>query len=277
VGTIRYGTCSWSEKSWVGSFYAPGTRPGDMLPAYASVFDTVEADSSYYHPPSFDLVRRWAEVTPDGFVMSSKLPRACFLGGDARECDPEVILVPERFKGLLGAHLAAMSQLGTKRGPMVIQCPYFKADIFKDLHCFLARLDPFLTELGTSVRFALEIRNPQWLHEELFALLRQHRVAFCLSNVRGMPHPADVAERLDVITADFFYARLIGDRVAVEKITKTFDRVVIDQTERLAKWAALLPVLAWGTSLGGFVYANNHFAGHGPATVRQLRDMVGTG
>jgi uncharacterized protein YecE (DUF72 family) len=219
-------------------------------------------------------VRRWAEVTPDGFVMSSKLPRACFLGGDARECDPEVVLVRERFKGLLGAHLAAMSQLGPKRGPMVIQCPYFKADIFKDLHRFLARLDLFLTDLGTSIRFALEIRNPQWLHKELFTLLRQHRVAFCLSNVRGMPHPADVAERLDVITADFFYARLIGDRAAVERVTNTFDRVVIDQTERLAKWAALLPVLARGTSFGGFVYVNNHFAGHGPATVRQLRGMV---
>jgi len=46
-----------------------------------------------------------------------------------------------------------------------------------------------------------------------------------------MPHPADVVERLDVMTADFFYARLIGDRAAVERKTKTFDKVVLDKTE----------------------------------------------
>src|SRR5262249_39832906 len=56
---VRYGTCSWSEKSWVGAFYPPGTRPGDYLRHYAEHFDTVEADSSYYARPSASMVRGW--------------------------------------------------------------------------------------------------------------------------------------------------------------------------------------------------------------------------
>jgi len=71
VGTLRYGTCSWSEKSWVGQFYPPGTKPVDYLRHYATAFDTVEADSTYYGIPPPDRVRNWAAVTPPGFVLSS--------------------------------------------------------------------------------------------------------------------------------------------------------------------------------------------------------------
>ena len=38
---LRIGTSSWSESSWVGSFYPAGTKPADFLTRYASVFDTV--------------------------------------------------------------------------------------------------------------------------------------------------------------------------------------------------------------------------------------------
>ncbi len=35
-GHVRWGTSSWSEKSWVGPFYPAGTKPGDFLPFYAN-------------------------------------------------------------------------------------------------------------------------------------------------------------------------------------------------------------------------------------------------
>src|SRR5215470_18959417 len=39
---------------------------------YASVFDTVEIDSSYYAIPDPLNARRWAERTPSGFVFHVK-------------------------------------------------------------------------------------------------------------------------------------------------------------------------------------------------------------
>jgi len=48
VPTVRFGTSSWSEKTWVGAFYPPGTKAGDMLRVYAQTFDTVEVDRTSF-------------------------------------------------------------------------------------------------------------------------------------------------------------------------------------------------------------------------------------
>jgi len=42
------------------------------LEHYAQHFDTVEVDSTYYRLPAEQMVERWAERTPDGFVMHVK-------------------------------------------------------------------------------------------------------------------------------------------------------------------------------------------------------------
>ena len=246
-----------------------------MLGIYARSFDTVEADNSYYRVPALDLARRWADNTPASFVMATKLARTCFLGDDARELDAGRILRAEDFAASLTATDAALAELGDKAGPVVLQLPYLKREIFRDLSEFLSRLDPFLAALPKGRRYAVEVRNPPFLHDELTAILRKHRAALVLAEVRGMPHPADVVERLDVHTTDWWYARLIGDRTAVDKLTETFDRVVIDRSASLKRWAHLIATMA--TEGDGFVYANNHFEGHGPATVQRLREVIAAG
>ena len=98
-GTLRYGTSSWSEKSWVGPFYPEGTQPGDYLRHYATVFDTVEADVTYYRVPDRRLVDGWNEKTPDGFVLSAKFPRGIVHGGDGPKPDGSKVLLPEHVRG----------------------------------------------------------------------------------------------------------------------------------------------------------------------------------
>ena len=66
---------------------------------------------------------------------------------------------------------------------------------------------------------------------------------------------------------------MIGDRKAVDAKTKTFDKVVIDQSERLMRWASLLGDLRERVP-ESYVYANNHYSGHGPATTRELAALV---
>ena len=69
---IRVGTCSWADESLSKYWYPPGVKPGERLAYYAERFDTVEVDSTYYHLPVEEMVARWAERTPDGFVMHVK-------------------------------------------------------------------------------------------------------------------------------------------------------------------------------------------------------------
>src|SRR3954451_25166488 len=69
---IRVGTCSWADEALTKAFYPPGLPAGKRLGWYAEHYDTVEVDSTYYRLPDEGMVRRWAERTPDGFVMHVK-------------------------------------------------------------------------------------------------------------------------------------------------------------------------------------------------------------
>ena len=73
VARIRIGTCSWADEALTKHWYPPGVRSGEeRLRYYAEHFDTVEANSTYYRLPDAEMASRWAERTPDGFVMHVK-------------------------------------------------------------------------------------------------------------------------------------------------------------------------------------------------------------
>ena len=69
---IRVGTCSWADEALTKYWYPKGVPSGARLAYYAEHFDTVEVDSTYYRLPAREMVERWAERTPDGFVMHVK-------------------------------------------------------------------------------------------------------------------------------------------------------------------------------------------------------------
>lgn len=271
--SLRAGTSSWSEKTWVGSFYPAGTRPADFLTYYATQFDTVEADVTYYRVPSAAMVRGWEQKTPDGFVLAAKFPRSIVHCGTGPQPDGAKLLVPEFVADDTAEFLAAMSLLGPKCGPLVLQFPYLNKRAFPRWEPFLERLDAYLEGLPDRFRYGVEIRNKGWVREELLAILRRHRTALVLVDLPYMPHPASLARDLDLFTADFVYVRLIGDRKATEAATETFDHIALDKSDSLARWADFLrPAVARGTET--YAYANNHFAGHGPATIRELAALL---
>jgi len=72
VAEIRIGTCSWADEALSKHWYPKGTPAAERLAYYAEHFDTVEVDSTYYRLPAEEMVERWAERTPEGFVMHVK-------------------------------------------------------------------------------------------------------------------------------------------------------------------------------------------------------------
>ena len=273
MGKLQYGTASWSEESWEGVFYPEGTAPGDYLTYYASQFTTVEANVTYYRIPSREMVHGWDRKTPDGFTLAAKFPRSIVHAGQGPMPDASVLLDPDKTGGDLEQFLDTMDLLGPKCGPLVLQFPYFNKQAFTSSDPFLARLDLFLAGLPDRFRYAVEVRNRSWLTADLTEILRRHRAALVLTDLSYMPHPASVAERLDIVTTDFAYGRLIGDRKAIDAVTTTLDRVVLDQTARMRRWAELLHKLLPKVDVA-FLYANNHYAGHAPDTIRELAGMI---
>ncbi|NJN14126.1 MAG: DUF72 domain-containing protein [Planctomycetes bacterium] len=270
---ILHGTSSWSEKSWVGPFYPDKTPPGEFLAYYATHFPAVEADVTYYRIPGERMVEGWARKTPPGFELCAKFPRSIVHGGEAARPDPECVLVPERVGADVERFTSVMKLLGEKCGPLVLQFPYFNKTVFGGPGEFLERLDPFLAALPAGHRYAVEVRNGAWVRPPLLKILRKHRVALVLVELAYLPHPAKLAKQQELITTDFAYARLIGDRKAVDAKTKTFDRLVLDKSEDLDLWATLLREIREKVPKT-YAFANNHYAGHGPATIRDLLALV---
>jgi uncharacterized protein YecE (DUF72 family) len=72
---VRVGICAWADPALIeeGTFYPKKSMSAEArLRFYASVFDVVEVNASYYAIPDVLTVRRWVERTPAGFVFHLK-------------------------------------------------------------------------------------------------------------------------------------------------------------------------------------------------------------
>src|ERR1019366_8049364 len=85
-----------------------------------------------------------------------------------------------------------------------------------------------------------------------------------------MPMPWDY--KFDSITTDWTYIRWLGDRKGIEKVTKVWEKVVVDRTNELSGWGDFCQqTQKRGVAI--FAYANNHYAGYSPATVELFRKL----
>jgi uncharacterized protein YecE (DUF72 family) len=260
---IRIGCSGWSYPEWGGVFYPEGMPPGEYLTCYAETFPIVEVDSTFYRVPDSRMVRGWRDRTPDDFRFVLKVPQVITHEKRLRDCDGEV----EGF-------VAAIEPLRAKTFCALLQMGYFNKGAFGSLGAFLDTLDGFLAAWpGRDVPLAVEIRNARWVGPELAAVLRRHGTALTLTAQKWMPSPAQVLERIDPVTGPLAVVRLLGDREAIEQITTTFDRVVIDRTAELDAAARVIQTLAARVPVA--VFANNHFAGHAPATAIALEELLG--
>jgi uncharacterized protein YecE (DUF72 family) len=258
---IQLGTSSFTAAGWTGSFYPKGLKSAEYLAYYSEHFSTVEIDSTFYACPSPSTVKGWAQKTPDNFIFSVKVPQTITHEKVLVDCDGEF----EQF-------VKTMSALEGKLGPMLLQFPYFSSELTPAE--FLSRLKAFLKKKPSGCKLALEIRNKNWLNERLADLLREHQVALVLQDREWMPMPTELAETFDPVTTDWTYIRWLGDRKSIEQITKTWDRTVVDRTSKLSSWVDFCQqVQRRGVTI--YAYANNHFGGHAPATVRQFRELWG--
>lgn len=148
VARIRVGTSGWVYRHWRGVLYPEGLAPRAWLSRYASLFDTVELNATFYRLPTPEAVERWRDAVPPAFTFAVKGSR--FLTHLKRLLDAD--------EGLRRFH-ATVGRLGAKLGPVLLQLPpRLKPD--------LERLDRFLSRVpagrnndlgGHAVRDALDL------------------------------------------------------------------------------------------------------------------------
>jgi len=262
---LRLGTCSWTAKGWTTSFYQRTKKPTELIGEYAERFSTVEVDASFYATPRRETVQHWDALTPPGFVFAAKVPRIITHDKFLEGCGQE-----------LQAFLDTMGLLGPKLGPLLIQFPYFAKSRGVTLSDFLHRLLNFIHLLPKEgFQFAVEVRNKNWISAPLIDLLGDHQIALALIDHPWMAPPDQLFRQQGILTAPFTYIRWLGDRHAIEKITKVWDKPVLDQRARTETWIPHIKETL-DRQVRVYGYVNNHYSGHAPADLAFLQERLGS-
>ncbi len=169
---VRVGCSGWNYADWRGRVYPQGCPPRRWLEHYATLFDTVEVNSTFYRLARPEAVGRWLEQTPPGFLFTIKASR--YLTHVRRLADME------RGVERLYAGIAPLVE-SPKLGPVLWQLP---ANFHRDddrLGFALERLPPG--------RHCFEFRHPSWFCSEVFGLLHTHGVALVIGDDPRRPLP----------------------------------------------------------------------------------------
>jgi uncharacterized protein YecE (DUF72 family) len=237
VKPVRIGCSGWSYQSWRGGLFPEGVPQSRWLEAYASVFDTVELNTTFYRLPAIEAVAAWAERTPPGFLFAAKASR--YLTHVKRLADVGQGLA--RF----WERLAPLREAG-KLGPVLWQLP-------ENFHRDDERLRRTLESLPDGMH-CFEFRHASWFVPEVRGLLETHGAALAIGH--------DARRRLPEASpaGPFAYVRLhYGRRGRGGNYSPS---EIAEWRRRIAAWRARRPVYA---------YLNNDWNGFAPANALALR------
>jgi uncharacterized protein YecE (DUF72 family) len=165
AATLLAGASGYSFKEWKGVFYPEKMKPEDMLAWYAARLPTVEINNTFYRMPRTEMLENWARTVPESFRFAIKAPK---------RITHRKQLVPDGLAEPLSYLYRNLEALGSKRGPVLFQLPWFMK---KDL----AGLRELLRLLPERHRAAFEFRNEGWFADEVYDALKAAGAALCLS------------------------------------------------------------------------------------------------
>jgi uncharacterized protein YecE (DUF72 family) len=161
---IRIGCSGWNYASWKQDFYE-GRPARAWLEHYARHFDTVEVNNTFYRLPRRESVAAWERTVRDGFCFAVKASRYLTHIKRLRDLGPGL----ERFEACIEP-LACSPKLG----PILWQLP---PNFARDDE----RLATALARFPRTQRHAIEFRHTSWFTDDVYALLREYRVALVLT------------------------------------------------------------------------------------------------
>jgi uncharacterized protein YecE (DUF72 family) len=145
INKYHIGCTVWSLKDWVGQFYTDDAKPDDFLRQYASVFNSVEGNTTFYNIPEVETIKKWADQTPDGFKFCFKFHRSITHHKQLSDTEDDIKEFLERFESV-----------ENRLGPFMIQLPpQFSPEQ-------IDRLEATLSMLPGNYSYAVEVRHPDF-------------------------------------------------------------------------------------------------------------------
>jgi uncharacterized protein YecE (DUF72 family) len=275
VTEIRIGTCSWADDALSKHWYPKGLPAGERLAHYAQHFDTVEVDSTYYRLPAEEMVRRWAERTPEDFVMHVKAfglmtrhpVKLEALPPDLRDDAPtdakgRVERPSREFRAeVFHRFLEALEPLRSagKLGGILFQFPSYV--VYKEPS--LDYLQWAREQLGDD-EMLVEFRHVSWLddehRDETLRFLEDIRAGHVIVDAPRIEGAKNIAPTVLALTSPTAYVRFHGRNAETwnkrgGSASERFDYLYSD--EELQEWVAPLRELA-GQAEQAYAFFNNN-------------------
>jgi len=230
------GTSGWSYYHWVGVFYPETLEKRAWLSYYARWFDTVEINSTFYRLPFKNMVKGWKNKVPKSFTFAVKGSKIVTHRKKLKDVKEDV----DRF-------INRVSLLGDNLGVVLWQFP---PSLKKDV----GLLKDFLEMLPSNIRYTIEFRHKSWFNEDIYSILEDHDVAFCIVDSKKLKSPW-------LKTASFVYIRFHGP----EKLyaSEYSEEYLKSAAEKLLKMDA-----------ESFVYFNNDFEGYAIKNAKFLKEIL---
>jgi uncharacterized protein YecE (DUF72 family) len=237
----RVGCSGWNYKDWRGVVYPEKLPQRRWFEHYATLFDTVEINNTFYRLPSPTTAEAWERQAPDGFVYALKVGQ---FGSHRMKLRDSASWLPN--------HLDRVERLRDHLGPNLLQLPpRWKRNI--------ERLDEFLTNAPPHIRWAVELREESWLHDDTFAALQRHDAALCIHDLLA-DHPWE-------LTTDWTYVRFHGPDALNVKYQGLYGPQRLDSAaNQLGQWL--------DDGVDAYAYFNNDWWGHAVTDAQTLRDML---
>lgn len=195
------------------------------------------------------MVKNWARRTPEDFRFTAKFPKVITHDKKFKSVEKELSLFYDAMKPLKDKLLALLIQFP----------PYVK--ITEGLEA-LKQYDFFFDD---SFRYAVEVRHPSWFSDLAYNFFSNNNICMVWNQLDKIQSPP-------IVTTDFVYLRLIGDRSIKEE---NFGKIQKDREQEMTYWSDKFRTVQQDEKdvKIGILAANNHYAGFGAATANMFRVM----
>jgi uncharacterized protein YecE (DUF72 family) len=285
---VRFGTSSWNYPGWHGLVYHReyGTKgaPARMLEEYAAfpLFRTVGVDSSFYAPPTDEVLHSYAAHLPPGFPCVSKVWNQLTVQtftktqdrNRAGKVNPD-FLNPDVF--LEAVYEPCRQHFADHTGPHVFEFQTIARGSGMSPEDFADRLDRFFSALPREGQYAVEIRNDEFLTPMYFAVLREHGVAHVFNSWTRMPPIGHQLDLPGAITGPFLLARALlrPGRTYDEAVDvfAPYDRIR-EPNPALRRDLVRLIETAVRIRIPAYVLVNNRAEGSAPLTIAAVASLL---
>jgi uncharacterized protein YecE (DUF72 family) len=286
---VYFGTSSWKYEGWLGSIYTREryvTRgkfsrkkfEAECLVEYAETFPVVGGDFSFYQFPKPEYWANLFHGLPASFGFGLKVPEEITVKRwprharyGARAGRPN-----EHFLDVAHFDRAFMQVLQPHRGHVAVlmfEFGTFDAADFPSGADFIESLERFLQTLPAGWRYAVEIRNKDYLVPDYFAVLARYNVAHVFNAWTRMPRIADQMTLAHAFTADFAVVRaLLSKGRTYERAVKELAPYQEIQEPDLPARAAMRQIVDRAQRVGqrAYLFVNNRLEGNAPATIEAV-------